>query len=147
MSTVSRTTDVDAARIWDVLADAHGYAEWVMGAKTIRGEEGRWPEPGAAFHHTVGVGPLQVRDNTVVEEMEPGRRLVLRARFRPIGVARIRLELHPDGDGCRVEMEEHVVRPALLAHAEPLLDPLIRLRNTESLRRLEGAARDPGARG
>jgi hypothetical protein len=71
--------------------------------------------------------------------------LVLEARGRPLGVARVEIDLIPDGTGTKVCMEEFVVRPRLLAHLDPLLSPLIRLRNAETLRRLEAVVAERGA--
>jgi len=65
--------------VFAVLSDPFTYAQWVVGCKEIRRVDGDWPEPGATFHHSVGLGPITVRDTTSVEACEPGRRLVLRA--------------------------------------------------------------------
>lgn len=135
---------LDAApeAVFDVLADARRYADWVVGAKHIRDVDGNWPEPGSRFHHRVGFGPIDVADSTVVEVIEPPRRLVLRARARPAGIARVSLELAPGaGGGTDVEMREDVISPIASRLDNPGLQALIRLRNRKSLRRLERAAR------
>ena len=68
--------------------------------------------------------------------MEPARRLVLRAKGRPLGEARVVLELHADDTGTRVVMtEEPVSGPGRWLH-NPASEALLVKRNTESLSRL-----------
>ena len=142
MATTRRHMDIPAARVWDVLADATTYSRWVVGADAVRDVEGDWPEVGALLHHRVGVWPIHVRDNTEVVEVEPPTRVVLEGRVRPLGRARIALHVVADGAGCTVEMTEYPLSPAILRLLTPLLDPLVRLRNVETLRRLERCARE-----
>src|SRR5688572_718381 len=85
--------------IFGVLTDPWRYADWVVGAKKIRAVDETWPEPGSRFHHRVGVGRLTIEDSTVVEAFNPPNRLVLRARARPAGVARVTITLVPTRDG------------------------------------------------
>jgi hypothetical protein len=99
--------------------------------------EGDWPAAGSRFFHTVGVGPIKTKDNTKVIEVEPGRRLVLEARARPAGVAKVIFTLHPVDGGTEVEIEEYPVRGVAKAIHNPVQDGLIKLRNVETLRRLE----------
>jgi hypothetical protein len=47
-----------------------------------------------------------INDETVVESCTPEEELVLHARGRPFGGARITLRLHDIDDGCRIEMAE-----------------------------------------
>ncbi len=116
------------------------YDHWVVGAKDIRTADGSWPEPGSTLQHSSGFGPLQLKDVTTVLEAEPPRRIVLEARGRPLGIARIELALVPHGSGTKVTMTEHVVRPARAARGlNGALGPLIHSRNVETLRRLEEA--------
>jgi uncharacterized protein YndB with AHSA1/START domain len=123
-------------QVWAILADPMRYAEWVVGAKEVRGFEGDWPARGARFHHTVGLGPIQLRDDTSVLESSPPRRLVLRARARPLGHARVALELTQSGVGTRVVMTEEPTSP-VASLMQKVLDPVIHSRNVEALRRLE----------
>ena len=142
MSVIRRVVDASPEAVWAVLSDPLVYAEWVVGAKVIRHADPQWPAVGAALHHTVGAGPAEVKDATTVTEVEEGRRLRLRARARPLGVASVELRLRAADRGCTdVEMIESVVEPVLLRLLNPLFDPLISLRNRESLRRLERLAR------
>ncbi len=127
-------------RVFAVLSDAYAYGDWVVGSKHIRHTEGPWPAVGAKFHHRVGAGPLTVADHTKVLEMEPDRRIVLEARAQPFGRAHVIVELAPEGSGTRVTMiEDGADRKARLAN-QPLGQLLLRLRNTESLRRLRRLA-------
>jgi uncharacterized protein YndB with AHSA1/START domain len=123
-------------QVWAVLADPMRYAEWVVGAQEVRGFDGEWPARGARFHHTVGLGPIRIHDNTSVLECTPSRRLVLRARARPFGHARVELELTASEGGTRVEMTEEPTSP-VAKFGRRVLDPLIHTRNVEALRRLE----------
>lgn len=140
---MSRTTihvSAPPADVFAVLADPHAYPDWVVGAKHIRAVEGAWPEPGATFHHSVGIGPITVNDSTSVVEVAAPHRLVLRARARPTGVARVELDLAERDGGTEVVMTELPIEgpPALLHN--PLQDRIIDRRNRESLRRLKRLA-------
>jgi uncharacterized protein YndB with AHSA1/START domain len=137
MATVRRDLPVPADRIWRVLADGRRYAAWVVGAKRVRRVEPSWPEVGSTFHHTVGVWPLHIDDNTAVLEADPGTRLLLEARIRPLGRARVELTLRPTDRGTQVVMTEVPCSPAPVRRAGVIFEPLIHLRNTEALRRLE----------
>lgn len=128
--------DVVPERVFEVLADAHSYEHWVVGTKRIRYADPSWPEPGSRLHHSVGVGPITLKDNTKVVESDPPRHLVLEARGRPFGIAYIEFTVEAEHGGSRVELREWLVRPRLLAALNPVFAPIIRLRNTETLRRL-----------
>ena len=138
------TTHVDASpeRVFEVLDDARTYEFWVVGSKEIRAVDADWPAVGSSFHHSVGIGPITVKDSTSVLEREPPRRLKLRARARPTGVAHVLFELTPSGNGaaCEVAITEVPVEgpPAWLHN--PLQDKLIDARNVETLRRLRWLA-------
>lgn len=123
-------------RVWAVLADPESYGYWVVGSKTIRDADSGWPAPGTKIHHQVGVGPLRLNDDTeVVESTRPGH-LVLQARARPLGTARVELELVPEGTSTRVVMtEEPGDRLSRMLH-NPIADKLIHKRNEVALRRL-----------
>lgn len=136
MSRTAAVIPAPRARLWAVLADPAGYAYWVVGSDTIRDADDGWPQPGTKIHHRVGVGPLKLNDNTEVVEAVPGRRLVLQARARPFGTARVELELIPEGTSTRVVMvEEPGDRLSRLLH-NPLTDRLLDRRNRVALRRL-----------
>ncbi|MFP5372014.1 MAG: SRPBCC family protein [Actinomycetes bacterium] len=136
---MARNTAVVAAppaTVFSVLSDPASYARFVVGSKRIRRFDPRWPEAGSAFHHTLGVGPLVLRDLTRVVEVEDGRRLVLRAQMRPFAVNRVAFGLSAVEEGTEVEVEEHPVEGPAAKAWNPALDRLMWLRNQEMLRRL-----------
>jgi uncharacterized protein YndB with AHSA1/START domain len=137
MATNTREIRAAPEQVWAVLADPQKYGEWVVGAKEVRRSEGNWPAKGARFHHTVGIWPLHIRDHTSVVESDRPRRLVLQAKVRPIGLARIQLELSPSAVGTEVAMTEEPTAPYVARVIRRLFDPAIYLRNGEALRRLE----------
>lgn len=130
------TINVPPERVFDVLMDTDCYGHWVVGSKEIRGADPDWPAVGSRFHHRVGVGPFTLDDHTQVEEIDPPRRLKLRARARPLGTAMVTLELSPSGSGTHVTMIEDPADPLTALIFSPLTHFLTRRRNDESLRRL-----------
>ena len=126
--------------IWDVLADPGDYGYWVVGSKVIRDADPGWPAPGTKFHHTVGAGPFKVSDHTVSLEARRPRLLRIRAKGRPIGTATVTMKMQPKDGGTLVEMVENpdgIYSPLAL---NPLLHVATKLRNSESLMRLEELA-------
>lgn len=140
MSTTSSHVDAPPERVFDLLDDAWTYEFWVVGCVDIRAVDPQWPAPGSALHHSVGLGPFNLKDSTTIVERDRPRILELRARARPAGTARVRFELSPQGSGTKVAMEEVPIGglPALLHN--PLQDRLIHHRNVETLRRLRWLA-------
>jgi hypothetical protein len=126
--------------VWAVLADPHSYPKWVVGADTIRDVEGNWPEPGSKIHHRVGWGPFKLNDNTEVLQSEPPNRLVLQARTRPLGTARVTMELAPQDGGTRITMIEDPGDQYTRLLFNIVLDRLLAKRNVEALRRLVSLA-------
>src|SRR4051794_1841053 len=98
--------DVPPERVFEVLADPESYGYWVVGSKYIRDADPGFPGQGTKFHHAVGYGPITIKDHTQVVEVDPPRRLVLQAKARPFGTARVTLELRPDGTGTHVTFLE-----------------------------------------
>ncbi|HWG55197.1 MAG TPA: SRPBCC domain-containing protein [Gaiellaceae bacterium] len=131
--------------VFDVLADPALYGYWVVGARVIRGADDGFPAPGTRLHHTVGVGPLSLRDHSTVVESERPKRLVLDANLGPIGSALVTLDLIENDGGTRVVMTERASRGIPARLAQRVGDALLRGRNTVSLERLkelaEGRAR------
>ncbi len=128
--------------VFAVLSDPPSYARFTVGTKRIRRFEPTWPEVGTTFHHTLGVGPLILRDLSRVVELEAGRRLVLRAQMRPLAVNRVAFSLRPGhgGEGTDVEIEEYAIEGPAAAIWNPVLDGAMWLRNQELLRRLKKVA-------
>jgi hypothetical protein len=105
--TVKRDTSASRDEVWAAIADGWTYSQWVVGNSRMRAVDPNWPQVGSTIRHSVGVWPLLLDDVTVVEECQPLQRLVLLAKGRPFGKARITLQLFDiDGGGCRIEMAE-----------------------------------------
>jgi uncharacterized protein YndB with AHSA1/START domain len=139
MSVNEIRVEAPPAAVWEVLADPPSYEEWVVGNKAVRRHDPNWPTPGTEFHHKVGVGPLVVKDKTVSLEATPSRRLAMNVRALPVGHGIVTLELTEAGGATSVRMVEVPAGgPARLFW--PAIDPLIKLRNTETLRRLKRLA-------
>jgi uncharacterized protein YndB with AHSA1/START domain len=137
---VARTRRFIAAspeRVFAVLADAGRYSDWVVGSQRIRGADPGFPAPGSRFHHSVGIGPLALHDHTEVLEADRPRRLKLVARARPLGTATVTLELRAERDGTEVTMVEDPAGHTAPLRFVPLVHAFARLRNAESLRRLQ----------
>lgn len=140
MATVERLLDVPVDAVASVLADARTYDGIVIGSKRIRWFDARWPEPGASFHHSVGAGPVHIRDRTTVTVDDLPHRLVLAVGLGPLGAAEVEFDLVGDREGTRVTMREDPVSGLLAALWSPPVDLATRARNARSLRRLEGIA-------
>jgi uncharacterized protein YndB with AHSA1/START domain len=135
---VARNTihvDAPPEAVFEVLADPRLYANWVVGASTTYAVDGTWPEPGSVLHHAQ---LLVIRDTTEVLECEPGRRLRLEARARPLVVAHVTVTLEPDDGGTRVVLEEAVVGGLAAVLPRVVNDAVIGVRNAESVRRIKG---------
>jgi uncharacterized protein YndB with AHSA1/START domain len=126
--------------VWDVLADAGAYGEWVVGTKNVARADAEWPQPGSALEYELGIGPFAIGDRTVVVEAEPSRRLVLRAELGRVGAASILLTLEPQGGGTRVVMEEEPVEGVVDAFNNRLADAALAQRNDLALGRLKSIA-------
>ena len=130
-------THIDAApaEVFAFLADGKRYADWVVGAKCIRSVDPDWPAAGSKFHHTIGFGPIEIKDNTKVRSVEAPNWLVLEARLRPIGRATVKMEVLPEAGGTLVRMTEEPI--GVSRFVKRLVDPPILARNAEALRRLK----------
>jgi uncharacterized protein YndB with AHSA1/START domain len=137
MATTRVEIDAPVAEVFAVLADASSYGDWVVGSDTIRDADESWPAVGSRFHHRVGIGPLKVNDHTEVLELDAPHRLVLHARARPLGTAKVTLQLSERGDHTEVTMIETAGDPLSQLALNRLTDPLVHVRNVESLRRLK----------
>ena len=140
MATTHQKISVPPERVFAVLSDPRSYGHWVVGADTIRDADPAWPAKGSRFYHRVGMGPLKLNDHTEVLEVDPPRKLVLHARARPLGTAKVTLLLSPQGDATHVTMREEAGDPLSRLAINPLTDWLVHHRNVESLRRLKGIA-------
>ncbi|MCW2847855.1 MAG: polyketide cyclase [Marmoricola sp.] len=137
MITVERVIKTTPQRVWNVLEDGWLYPLWVVGASRMREVDDGWPAVGTRLHHSVGVWPGLIDDNTEVTDVEPLRMLQLRAKGWPLlGEAAVRLHLSEQGAGTRVVMEEDAVSGPGKLVPKPARGPGIKWRNVESLRRL-----------
>lgn len=136
MSTNTRVIKTVPDKVWSVLADGWLYPVWVVGATRMRDVDQHWPELGSKLHHSAGVWPLIVSDDTEVLEVRPRQFLRVRARGWPLGEAEVAITLSASGDGTLVEIVENVVSGPGALLPGVLTDPMIKVRNTETLRRL-----------
>lgn len=104
--TVERDTTASRRQVWDVIADGWTYSQWVVGNSRMRAVDEQWPAPGSTIKHSIGIWPAVLDDVTVVEECVPLERIVLLAKGRPFGKARITLRLSDTNAGCHIEMAE-----------------------------------------
>ena len=118
-------------QLFAVLADPWVYPTWVVGASRLRASDGGYPDPGSKLHHSIGVWPFVLNDNTEVVAWEPPRRMILEARTRPFGTERVVIEAQPRGAGCVVRMEEHPSSGLVTRIPDPIADFLLHIRNAE----------------
>ena len=136
MATVTAPIHVSPQAVFTVLADGWLYSNWVVGTSHMRAVEADWPAVGSRLHHASGVWPAVARDESVVEQVEPNRRLVLTAKGRPLGEARVVIELEAADDATLVTMTETpVAGPGKWTH-NPLSEAILVRRNVEALARL-----------
>jgi uncharacterized protein YndB with AHSA1/START domain len=140
MSENVRNINASIESVWSVLANGETYDQWVVGAEAIRSVEDGWPAVGSKLHHTVKAGPARTKDDTEVLEVEPRKRLKLRGRARPYGIAEITLDLRSLGSTTDVAIHERVVSGpgALLPNA--LQDLALKGRNARTLKNLADLA-------
>jgi len=134
MARNSTLVDAPPAAVWSVLEDPFAYPKWVVGTDRTIEADPDWPRPGSSFQVHVALG---FADRTTVREVLPGKRIVVDAAAGYLGPARVTIELAPEGAGTRVTMVEDPAGKALPLRFVPPVHLLIRLRNVESLRRLE----------
>ena len=137
MSTVTRTINASPERVWEVLADGWLYPGFVVGASRMRDVDAAWPAVGSRVHHSVGLWPALINDDTEVTESRTNQLLALRARGWPLGEADVQFRLTPTGDGStEVTIEENVASGPGLLVPPPIKGLTITWRNVETLRRL-----------
>jgi len=136
MAVTTWTAKTTPDKVWEVLADGWLFPLWVVGACRIRGVDDGWPAPGTRLHHSVGIWPMVIDDNTESLACEPGERLELQARAWPLGEARVVLRLRPKGDGTEIEIREDVTHGPGTFMPQPLRRTALHVRNVETLKRL-----------
>jgi hypothetical protein len=137
MAVTTWTADTTPDKVWEVLADGWFFPLWVVGACRIRAVDEGWPAPGTKLHHSVGVWPVALDDETESLGCVPGERLELQARAWPLGEARVVLRLHPlDGGKTEIEIEEDLTHGPGSFLPGPLRAGALHVRNLETLKRL-----------
>jgi uncharacterized protein YndB with AHSA1/START domain len=140
MAFVTQHVLASPEEVFAVLSDGWRYPSWVVGASHVRAVEPDFPAAGTRNHHSSGLWPILLKDETRVERCEPPHRLVLLARGRPWGEARVDLTMTAEDGGTLVRLEEEPVSGVgLLAH-NPLSEALLKARNVETLARLAAMA-------
>ena len=144
MIEVDTTMDVAPEALWRVLADGWLYPLWVVGASRVRQVDDTWPQPGSKIHHSVGLWPAVINDETEMLECVPGSRVELNAKAWPGGEARVTISLEAQGAGTRVRMREDVTGGPARLVPKLVRAPALVWRNRESLRRLSWLAERRG---
>jgi hypothetical protein len=139
-SVTSRHVDAPVDVVASILADPRTYDGIVVGSRRVRWFDARFPDEGTDFHHTVGFGPITIRDkSTVIRDALPDE-LELAAGTRPLGVLTVIFRLRADGAGTLVEMEEGPRSGPLKLVWNPALAMVTARRNDVALKRLEKLA-------
>jgi hypothetical protein len=135
-----------------ILSEPDTYPAWLVGARRMRGVDADFPAPGSGFDHEVGGGPVRIDDRSDVIDRDPGRRLRMIVRARPLLVAEVDFQLEPVDGGTCVRMTE--TPKGWHRWYAPLVEPLVRLRNERSMQRLahlieraDGGASPPSGTG
>jgi uncharacterized protein YndB with AHSA1/START domain len=128
---------VPPERVFAVLSEPRSFARWVVGSREIRRADRDWPAVGTAFDHKVGVWPITLSDNSEVVQCEAPRLLKMLVKARPFSRAYVTMSLLPAAGGTQVSMDEYAADMRTRLLFNPLTDPLVRVRNRVSLRRLK----------
>ena len=122
--------------VFDVLADGWLFPSWVVGSSRMRNVDDQWPAVGSKLHHSFGVWPLLLNDETVVREWDPPRRAVISPKGWPVGEALVTIDVKPRGAGCVVRIQEKAQKGPATLIPTFLMDVYLHWRNVETLRRL-----------
>lgn len=133
---VRRESTATTQQVWDVIADGWTYGAWVVGASRVRSVDPGWPSPGTSLRHSIGTWPAVLDDSTSVIEADPGRRILLRARTRPVGVHTVEITVEASGSGSVVQMREDGTSGPVRLLPRAARQAALVLRNRETLHRL-----------
>ena len=122
--------------VFDVLADGWLFPSWVVGSSRMRSVDDEWPAVDSKLHHSFGVWPLLLNDETVVREWDPPRRAVISPKGWPVGEALVTIDVKPRGAGCVVRIQEKAQKGPATVIPTFLMDVYLHWRNVETLRRL-----------
>lgn len=139
MSVINVLIERPPAAVWAVLGDGHSYAEWVVGTKEIHEVDEHWPAIGSTIEFTAGIGPVRIKDRTVVRRVDPERELELEAQARWMGSARISFDLRPWGEHTLVIIDEHPLTGPGARWHNAAVDLLLHMRNRRMVRALAQA--------
>ena len=131
-----RVVEASPEEVWDVLADGWLYPLWVVGATRVRDVTDDWPAAGAKIHHSVGLWPVMIDDESEVLDVQPGSRLELRAAAWPLGEARVVLQVRPSGAHTEVTIEEDASSGPGVLIPTFVRRRMLEVRNIETLKRL-----------
>jgi hypothetical protein len=133
---VRREVAATPERVFDVISNGWMYPVWVVGAARMRHVDAEWPAPGSRLHHSFGVWPILLNDETHVLSSSPPNRIVLKARGWPAGEALVEITIRPTEDGCEVQLAEDASDGPGRVVPHAVRRPAIQVRNRETLRRL-----------
>ncbi len=119
-----------------MLADGWLFPTWVVGSSRMRSVDDAWPQPGSKLHHSFGVWPMLLNDETVVREWDPPRKAVISPKGWPVGEALVTIEVKPRAGGCVVRIQEKAQKGPATLVPSAVLDIYLHARNVETLRRL-----------
>ncbi|MCP3754571.1 SRPBCC family protein [Streptomyces sp. TBY4] len=122
--------------VWAVLADPTQYGRWVVGPSESVPLDEDWPAIGSRLRYTLRLGPWSAEGTTTVRHLEPGTELELEASFKPLGTARIFLQLRPWGEETLIICDEHPLRGLSGALHNPLSEAALQIRHRGMLARL-----------
>ncbi len=54
--------------LFAVLSDGWLYPIWVVGAARMRDVDEQWPQEGSQIHHSLGIWPVMIHDETKIVE-------------------------------------------------------------------------------
>jgi uncharacterized protein YndB with AHSA1/START domain len=133
--------------VWRALADGYSYSGWVVGTRKIREVETGFPAVGKRLHYTVGYGPMRHEGHTEVISSRPGECLELEVHAWPGLAVKIVLTVTALGDdSSEVSITEFPDGGVGRLLRNPLTDMFLKVRNVETLRRLERIANLHGGR-
>ena len=134
---ITHHVNAPASAVWATLSDGWLYAGWVVGTSRVRSVDLSWPAVGSRIHHSVGLWPALINDESVVIDAVPEHRLSLQAKGWPLGEARVELRIDEAGaQECDVSIVEDAVKGPGTLTPRLVRQPVIAARNVESLRRL-----------
>nr|WP_193570953.1 SRPBCC family protein [Diaminobutyricibacter tongyongensis] len=130
--------------VFAVLSDGWLFPGWVVGASRMRAVDDLWPQVGSSLHHSFGVWPLLINEETTVDELRAPTHIVVRPKGWPLGGSRVQIDIEPHLRGCRVRIIEKAVSGPAARVPDALMNIPLYLRNIETLKRLAYIAEGRG---